>query len=90
MVNDTAEGPKVRAGGDSFLGQQLGANVLGGADEAVAALPRVGLVQYGLVLHSVVRFEDLGTPEVGHLDMHVLVEQYVLGLQVPVHDVQVV
>lgn len=101
LVDDAAEGPQVGTRRDRLVGQQLRRHVLGGADEAVFAATRLILVVVvvaavdagGAVASPAAvyrRLEHLGRAEVGDHDVHVLVQQYVLRLEVAVDHVHVV
>lgn len=90
LVNDAAEGPQVRARRNALFGQQLRTDVLGRAHETVAPLSGAAVLVDHRLVRGVRLLQYLRTPEIGHFDVHVVVQQYVLRFQVPVHDVQVV
>lgn len=85
LIDDGAKCPEVRgARAVAAVRQQLGGDVLGGADEAVAARRRL------LVVLVLVLGHDFRRAKVRDLDVHVLIQEDVLGLQIAVHNAEAV
>lgn len=101
LVDDAAEGPQVGARGDWLVGKQLRRHVLGSADKTVFAATRlIIIVVVVAAVHSGTgsvpgpvavdrRLKHFGRAEIGDHDVHVLVQQDILRLQVAVDDVHV-